>query len=196
MLSYQEELFLASSSPRRKDLLFAESVPVVVMIPRDIDETPLPDEKPDDLVLRLAALKAEEVSARVLPKLVLGADTIVCLGDQIFGKPADLDEAREMYRQLSGKTHTVKTGVALRRQLPQVQETWVSTTEVTFKDLDETAIEAALQLTNPLDKAGAYALQDQESILVSNVTGSRTNVIGLPVEEVVTRLKALQFLKA
>jgi len=121
---------------------------------------------------------------------VLGSDTTVSIAGEILGKPADLDEARAFLRRLSGRTHQVLTGVCLLRREPAHRELWCSVANVTFRALSAADIEAAFALSNPLDKAGGYAMQEQEALLVARFTGLRSTIVGLPVEEVVARLQA------
>jgi septum formation protein len=184
-------LVLASSSPRRRELLAAAGVPCRVVPPEDVDETPLPGEAPEALVCRLAAAKAAEVARRYPTQLVLGADTVVWHAGASLGKPADLDEARAFLRRLAGATHQVYTGVSLQCAARHYGATWCSVAHVTFRPLAEAEVEYALSLTNPLDKAGGYAIQEQEAVLIAGHTGCRSTIIGLPVEEVVARLAAL-----
>lgn len=172
---------LASSSPRRQELLTQIGLEFSVRVP-DIDESPLPDEEPRDYVRRLAFAKAAAVDASA-DELVIAADTTVELGGEIFAKPLDAADAAVMLRHLSGRTHRVHTGVAARRNGRELAE--VCTTLVTFVDLDEAAIDWYVSTGEPLDKAGAYALQGAGGALVRLVRGSVSNVIGLPLHLVV-----------
>ncbi len=182
-------LILASASPRRLDLLRRAGVAVTVC-PVDVDETPLPGEPPAAHVERLALAKAAATVARLRPAVpVLGADTVVVLDGRIFGKPADLEAARATLRQLSGRCHRVLTGVCLHWPSPRPPEVWTCCTEVHFRVLDEAAITAYFARVNPLDKAGAYGIQAHGGMLVDHIVGLESNVVGLPVEEVLPRLR-------
>ncbi len=181
-------LILASASPRRLDLLRGAGVTVTVC-PADVDESPLPGELPAAHVERLALAKAAAAKRLWPERTVLGADTVVVLDGEIFGKPADLEAARATLRQLSGRCHRVLTGVCLHWPPPRPPEVWTSCTEVYFRDLDEAVIEAYFARVNPLDKAGAYGIQAHGEMLVDHIVGLESNVVGLPVEEVLLRLR-------
>ena len=171
---------LASASPRRHELLTRTGVPFVVRAP-DIDESPVDGEQPVDYVRRLASQKA--AAARPAPgELIIAADTTVDLDERILGKPLDDREAGEMLRQLSGRTHRVHTGVAVRVDGRELVE--VCTTMVTFVELAESTIDWYVATGEPMGKAGAYALQGAGAALVSSVHGSVSNVIGLPMHVV------------
>jgi nucleoside triphosphate pyrophosphatase len=172
-------LVLASASPRRRDLLGQLGLRFTVAA-ADLDETPLPSEAADAYVLRLARAKAQAVAARFPGAWVLAADTTVALGTELLGKPGGPAEAREMLSRLSGRTHAVYTGVALagRAELSTVVRTGV-----TFRTLSAGEIAWYVGTGEPLDKAGAYAVQGKGGFLVAAVDGSPTNVIGLPLGE-------------
>jgi septum formation protein len=140
------------------------------------------------LVATNARAKALEVAARYPDAVVLGADTLVWLGDRALGKPADHNEARRMLRELSGQTHEVATGVHLVRMEPRQQVEFHEITRVRFRPLGEEVIEEYLATVDVLDKAGAYALQENGEMLVESVEGSRSNVVGLPLERTVATL--------
>lgn len=176
---------LASASPRRRELLQAVGVELVV-VPADIDETPRPDERPVDLVLRLAREKAAAVPS---DDIVVAADTAVVLDDVAYAKPDDDDHARRMLRALSGRTHQVLTGWCVRRGA--VVFDGVAATGVTFRVLDDGDIDRWLATGAHRDKAGAYAIQGAAAALVARVDGSLTNVIGLPLDEVLAAIRAL-----
>jgi septum formation protein len=129
-----------------------------------------------------AALKAEWVAARHRDALVLGADTTVFIDQHALNKPANLTEARAMLRRLSGRTHTVFTGIAVRRVSDGRRIDEGVASEVTFKPLDEATIEAYLSRINPFDKAGGYAIQEHGELIVAGHRGSFTNIVGLPLE--------------
>lgn len=171
---------LASGSPRRLDLLRAAGIDPRVR-PADIDETPAPDEAPDDYVARLARTKAEAID-RSAHEIVIGADTVVVLGGEILGKPTDEAHARSMLRRLAGRTHEVLTGVYVVG--PEGGEGAVITTTVAFRELDADEIAAYVATGEPADKAGAYALQSGAAGFVDRIDGDRDNVVGLPVATV------------
>lgn len=180
-------LVLASGSPRRAEILrfvgweFEKNV-------ADVDETEFAGEKPEDYVRRLAKTKAETVAARYENALVLGADTIVVIDNQIVGKPKDYDDARRMLRLLSGNWHEVFTGVALvKKEIPdsrfQIPDSSVGLqkTRVKFAALSDEEIELLVEKGEPLDKAGAYAVQAQAALFIEEIRGDYWNVVGLPV---------------
>lgn len=180
-----EPLILASASPRRAQMLKDAGIPFTV-IPADIDEHGIQAETTAELPERIALAKAESV-ARLHPnRLVLAADTIVCLEDVIFGKPRDMADAVRTLQQLSGKTHQVITGVALLQG--NHRECWHALSNVTFRTLTPSAIQAYFDLVNPLDKAGAYAIQEHGEMIISAIGGLRSNIVGLPIEEVLDKI--------
>jgi len=179
-------LVLASSSPRRAELLQAAGLPFVIRAAA-IDETRHPDESPDAYVRRLAVAKASAVAATP-DELVLGADTVVVAGAACLGKPVDAADAAAMLRLLAGRSHDVLTGVALvRRGAPLSVD--VAATRVTFGALTEAAVAWYVATPEPYDKAGGYAVQGLASRFVTAIEGSYANVVGLPVE-LVCRLLA------
>ena len=169
-------LVLASGSPRRRELLAQVRVPFTV-VAADVDETPLPGEAPRDLVRRLAMAKATAVEGDP----VLAADTIVEVDGEILGKPADADDARRMLTRLSGRSHRVHTGVAVRRGEQLGVE--VVTTIVTFVALTTVSIDWYLATGEPFDKAGAYAIQGRAGAFAERIEGSYSGVMGLPLFE-------------
>jgi septum formation protein len=126
--------------------------------------------------------KARAVAKKLPDALVLGADTLVYLETRLFGKPASLEEAYEMLERLQGRTHEVVTGVCLLHLRRHCQAVFAETTGVTFLPLDEVKIRRYLNSVNPLDKAGAYAIQEEGDMIVEKIAGSYTNVVGLPME--------------
>ncbi len=181
---------LASRSPRRIELLAVAGL-AVECLPADVREAVDIDETPRELAMFNAELKANAVVARRRDAVVIGADTIVVLGAEIFGKPADLDDARRMLARLAGQTHEVITGVCVVDGVSGRKETFAESTFVRFRGLDAAAIEAYLARIDPLDKAGAYAAQDDRGEIIEAVEGSFENVVGLPVERVVEVLKLI-----
>jgi septum formation protein len=178
-------LYLASTSPRRRDLLRRLGLRFQVM-------TPTASEKPDAVGLKAdsapvryalacAKAKALSVAGRTGTGLVIGVDTVVVCGKQILGKPRSRAEARRMLGMLSGRTHSVVSGVAIVRMPGQKVFTASQTTQVTFRKLGAEEIEQYVAGPEPYDKAGAYGIQEQAGIFVSRVSGCLLNVIGLPV---------------
>ncbi|MCH8544314.1 MAG: Maf family nucleotide pyrophosphatase [Alcanivorax sp.] len=183
---YSPSLYLASASPRRAQLLHQIGVPHTVLAFPGIDETPRSDESPALYVQRMAQEKACAGYAMLTPQqvagaVVLGADTAVVLGDIIMGKPADDDDAVAMLTQLSGATHQVLSAVCLHDgNTPVVQ---LSTTQVQFRTLGRAEIDAYVASGEPRGKAGAYAIQGFGAVLVANLHGSYSGVVGLPLTE-------------
>ncbi len=184
-------LVLASASPRRRELLTQAGIPHLVH-PADIDETPREDESPVALSMRLAREKALVVAKRLggePPRRVLGSDTIVVLDGVVLGKPTDPEDAVRLLRQLTGRTHTVVTAVAIVDSASlEVRDVAVES-RVTLRAASEDEIRRYVATGEPLDKAGAYAIQGEGSRLVSGLEGSRSNVIGLPLEETLALLE-------
>jgi len=178
---------LASASPRRRDLLESAGFEVLVR-PSSVEEFS-EGLAPRALVLANAEMKAMEVAASTSGDLVLGADTIVVLDGEILGKPRDLAHAVEMLRRLSGRTHEVLTGVCMLRGGTVARCSFVESTCVAFRFLEEGMIGAYLQEINPLDKAGSYAAQEDRGRLIERIEGSMENVIGLPVARVIEAME-------
>jgi septum formation protein len=173
-----QPLTLASESPRRRDLLASLGLDFRILIP-DVDETTLPGEKPAVFAERLAVEKAGAVSAE---GLIIAADTVVVHENTILGKPADPAQAWNMLTSLSGAVHEVVTGVCIRDERRSV--VFSVGTEVVFRHLKEMEIDAYIATGEPLDKAGAYAIQGGAAHMVRSIRGSYTNVVGLPLCEV------------
>jgi septum formation protein len=178
----QSRLILASASPRRRELLAQLGIPFDVVV-AEVTEHEDPATDPRVMVAHNAALKADWVAERHPDALVLGADTTVFLDGSAINKPRDLDEARSMLRLLSGRVHTVFTGVALRRRSTGVKIDRGVSSEVEFKPFGQEVIEEYLRLVNTLDKAGAYSIQDRTEMIVAGYRGSFSNIMGLPMEE-------------
>jgi len=176
------KLILASSSPRRKDLLASFGKPFIIDIP-DVDESLLPGEDPSAHVRRLALDKARTVVTRHDGGLVVAADTIVVLDGLIIGKPGDEADARRMLGALSGRSHQVYTGVAVADAAAGTAASRVACSLVTIASIGEEEIARYVATGEPLDKAGSYAVQGLGGKYVSRVNGSLSNVIGLPLEE-------------
>jgi septum formation protein len=192
-------IYLASRSPRRRDLLKQIGVPFELLLLRedlrrgvDVDETPMADESAGVYVLRIARLKAEmavrQIAYRNLPqKPVLAADTTVVFDGEIIGKPDDAEHAARMLRTLSGREHQVLTAVAvaLREQI----ETQISASSVWFRELSDADVRRYCASGEPLDKAGAYAIQGRAGAFVTRITGSYSGIMGLPLAETVELLQ-------
>lgn len=183
-------LILASASPRRRELLAQLNTPFQI-IPANIDESVYPGESPWVYARRMARTKAQVIAAQHPTALVLGADSIVVLGEQILGKPRHIKEARQMLTQLSGSQHRVMTGVAL------VHAAWhrlcleVVSTVVRFRPLSTADITDYIASGEPMDKAGAYAIQGLGGAFVTAWEGCYTNVVGLPLHRTAALLQAM-----
>jgi len=178
-------LILASGSPRRALLLSLAGITFTTVVP-DVDETPLPDEPPAEYVLRVSELKAHSVP-RSDDDVVLAGDTTVVLKGTIIGKPSTAADAVSILSRLSGETHSVLTGWTITDG--DAHRFGVDESLVTFNERTSDELADYVERTQPFDKAGAYALQGDDGWLVSNVNGSRANVMGLPIKEVVEALK-------
>ena len=175
-------LFLASESPRRR-MLLSELISEFEVEAAAVEEAAAFSAlRPDELALGNARLKADAVARRHPEDWVLGADTIVVLGNEIFGKPSDLAEARSFLQRLSGRQHEVMTAVALINLSAQRKIEFVERSRVQFRDLTQEDIARYLQLVPVLDKAGAYGIQEYGEILVESIEGELANIIGLPVQ--------------
>lgn len=180
-------IVLASASLRRAELLTAAAIEFEVM-PAHLDESTRPGEMPDAYVRRIAEAKARAIGERVGDRLVLAADTTVVVDDVILGKPADDEDARRMLRLLSGRVHAVITGVTVLCDSRVV--TSVESTQVEFAPLSDAEIAWYVASGEPRDKAGAYAIQGGASRFVTRISGSYSNVVGLPIALVYDMLKA------
>lgn len=192
-------MYLASQSPRRRQLLEAAGFSLTI-VPANIDETRQEGETPTHLVERLARQKAEatrgSLAGRATEDVLLAADTIVWTEDgDVLGKPVDVKAACAMLQELSGRTHHVSTGVCLMHLDPTAKalatRSFVETTRVSFFDLTDEEIRAYVASGEPMDKAGAYGIQGRGRLLVSGIEGDWANVVGLPVARVVRELEAL-----
>jgi len=182
-------LILASASPRRRELLKNAGVDFEVR-PSAVVESVGAGESPEDFARRAAREKALDVAAAVpAGALVLGADTVVVMGNEILGKPTGSEDAARMLQKLSGSTHRVITGVCLVRAPAGIEAEEHETTLVTFRRLEEEEIEHYLATGEPFDKAGAYGIQGFASRFVTRIEGCYFNVVGLPVARVVELLK-------
>jgi septum formation protein len=158
------------------------------VIPSEVDEGKIPGRSPEERVLNAAVAKALDVAQRVKEGIVIGADTIVLLDGHVLGKPSDPEDALRMLVQLSGKTHEVITGVALIHVRTLSVQSWIERTSVTFRRLSLREILDYVDTGLPLDKAGAYGIQDRAAAFVKRVEGCYFNVVGLPLASLVERL--------
>jgi nucleoside triphosphate pyrophosphatase len=177
-------VYLASRSPRRRELLGQMTVDFAVIAP-DVDESVRPGEKPADYVMRIAMAKAKAgramLSAGKNNKPVLAADTAVIIDEQILGKPVDDGDARNMLKRLSGKTHQVMTAVALASSTQLLTD--LSVSEVRFAKLSEAEIDWYIQTGEGRDKAGSYAVQGLGALFIDQIQGSYSGIMGLPIRE-------------
>ena len=188
MFSTLQQLILASSSPRRQEFLQNLGIEFSI-VTADIDETPIHKEQPEKFAYRMAKAKAQAIAQANPSCWVIGADTVVTLQNGlILGKPADETEAMIMLNQLNNTTHRVMTGMHLCCLDQAVTTTLVETTEVTFMNNQEEALRTYVHTKEPLDKAGAYGIQGMGSFLIKSISGSCTNVIGLPVNQLISLL--------
>ena len=175
-------LILASASPRRKELLGQLGI-AFQTITADVVEHEDPTTDPREMVSHNAALKADRIAERHPEAFVLGADTTVFIDGITLNKPADGQEARAMLRQLSGRTHTVFTGLALRQKSSNLRIDEGVASQVTFKTLSEEIIETYLSKVHTLDKAGGYAIKEEGELIIERQEGPLSNIIGLPLDE-------------
>ncbi|MCF6179744.1 MAG: Maf family protein [Geopsychrobacter sp.] len=187
-----DKIILASASPRRKELLQQVGFDFEV-IPSQAEEHEVPGESPQDHVVRLSLEKAREVSTRddIDGRWIIGSDTIVLRDEQILGKPANDEEAALMLRSLSGRTHQVLSGYAILDRRTGENRCAAVTTRVSFRSLTDAEISGYIASGEPVDKAGAYAIQGLGAFMVSRIEGSYSNVVGLPLCEIVQALEIL-----
>ncbi|MDR3228415.1 MAG: Maf family protein [Puniceicoccales bacterium] len=181
---------LASASPRRRELLAGRGY-FPEVIPAEVTEHEDPHSDPREMVLGNAALKARFLADKFPDALVLGADTTVALGNLVLNKPADLAGAREMLRRLAGREHTVFTGVAFVRRSAGLDETHCISCRVRFKPFDDDVISVYFKVVNPLDKAGAYGIQEGRDLIIASYDEPLSAIMGLPIEFVAPRLAQL-----
>ncbi len=187
MRRHPERLILASASPRRSELLARMGLRFAV-VPAEVEEDNVPRNGPADMVLANARLKAAAVSRAEPDALVLGSDTTVALDGDVLNKPIDLAEARAMLRRLSGRCHTVHTAVVLYWEAGDFEHAFVEQSEVIFKSFDDGVINRYFQEVNPLDKAGAYGIQQGREWIIDRFEGSLENIMGLPVQTLAQKL--------
>ena len=186
------KLILASSSPRRSELLASLGLEFSI-VPSTVPEPAYNGETPADYGKKLAMAKATSVALEVPEGLVIGADTIVVLDGQVLGKPQDPAEAREMLTRLSGQTHTVYTGIAVVDAKTREIAAETVETQVTFRSLSKEEIDDYVASGEPLDKAGAYGIQRLGGLLVSRINGCYFNVVGLPLSALDRLLKRFDY---
>ena len=177
------ELVLASGSPRRSEILNAVGWKFEKLV-ANVDETEFENENPADYVVRLAREKALAVAEKIESGTILGADTTVVVGKEIVGKPKDLADAAEMLKKLSGRWHEVLTGIALvKKESGEIKiRADFEQTKVKFFELSESEINYLVENGEPLDKAGAYAVQGVAALFIERIEGDYWNVVGLPVQ--------------
>jgi septum formation protein len=183
-------LILASASPRRAELLQQLELEFRVMASDAAEVTP-EHLSPQEICQLNAHRKSRAIAKKNPDAFVLGADTLVFLEREIFGKPRDLPDAHRMLKQLQGRTHQVVTGVCLLHLRAHRERIFAISTDVTFHPLTENQISRYLSKINPLDKAGAYAIQEHGELIVSEISGSFSNVVGLPLERLNDELQRL-----
>jgi len=183
-------LILASASPRRQELLSSAGISFEVL-PSEVDEGFQEGEAPEEYVVRLARRKAEKAGERHKDRWVLAADTVVVIDGRILGKPGSRQEAKEMLGMLSDQEHRVITGFCLSRGDSGESREGTVITRVRFKNLSSREIDWYLDTGEPFDKAGAYAIQGKAAFMIKEIRGSYTNVVGLPLTEVIEALQEL-----
>jgi septum formation protein len=185
------KLILASGSPRRAEILRDAGYPFTILSSA-IDETPFANESPENLVQRLADTKADLVAARAVgPAVIIAADTEVVLDGHVLGKPRTSDDARNMLAKLSGRTHSVITGVTLIRLPDAERRCFVETTQVQFAKIPDEEILRYLATGEPFDKAGSYAIQGRAGRYVPRIEGCYFNIVGLPLARLAVVLAEL-----
>ena len=185
------KFILASSSPRRRELLLRLQTPFDIILP-DVDESIIPpDGSPETYCTALAELKANDISQHYPNHLVIGSDTIVVLDNNIMGKPKDKAMAQNMLETLSGKTHHVYTGVCLKWADKNIHHLFAEITMVTFRELSEADINHYIESCPPYDKAGSYGIQDWSAVFVKEIKGCYDNVVGFPISRFYQELKKL-----
>lgn len=185
---HPNQLILASASPRRKTLLDDMGLAFAVQV-ANVEEDDRPHLKPDNLVLNNAILKAESVAKEAPDALVLGSDTTVAFEGRIFSKPQDLNEAMQMLETLSDQWHEVYSAISLRWTNGDFKESFYEVSQVKFRALTPSIIRKYHSRVNPLDKAGAYGIQEASDLIIDSIKGSFNNIMGLPTELIANQLK-------
>lgn len=191
-ISKPDTLILASASPRRAELLQRMGLSFQIR-PAPVEEDDSGSEGPERMVLKNAALKAEALMTSHPEALILGSDTTVALSGRVFSKPEDMDAAIVMLEALSGKVHTVYTAIALRCAASGLAIDFCECSLVRFKTLTPTRIAEYFEIVNPLDKAGAYGIQEGRELIIESVDGSVENVMGLPIQALADKFAELGF---
>lgn len=196
MQQNHQDIVLASASPRRRELLAKLGITFQV-VPSNTDETLFENETPEEHVVRLSRDKAMEVAGRPdqTGRWFIGSDTVVVRDDAVLGKPADAAEAARMLESLSARSHRVISGFAVYDRENDLMISDLVITRVFFKELTSSEIEGYISTGEPFDKAGSYAIQGIGSFMVPKIEGSYTNVVGLPLCEVIAALEELQAIK-
>ena len=190
MIQLKRPLILASQSKRRQELLSLLQLPFQVDVQHIEEPSYVEGECPKEYVQRLAKWKSKEVATRHPKALVIGADTVVVADGKVLGKPKTKQEAKTHLQHLSERTHEVHTGVAI--WIDGEVHTFVETTKVIFRALDDEWLNAYVSTEEPYDKAGAYGIQSYGSLFIEKIEGDYFNVVGLPVSRLVYELRALQ----
>lgn len=185
---HPNQLILASASPRRKTLLDDMGLAFAVQV-TNVEEDDRPHLKPNNLVLNNAILKAESVAKEAPDALVLGSDTTVAFEGRIFSKPQDLNEAMQMLETLSDQWHEVYSAISLRWTNGNFKESFFEVSQVKFRALTPSIIRKYHSRVNPLDKAGAYGIQEASDLIIDSIKGSFNNIMGLPTELLANQLK-------
>lgn len=184
------QIILASSSPRRRELLSQAGVPFSVLV-SGCDETPIPNEGVVEMVERLARVKAGVVADLHPQAYVIGADTTVWIDGESLGKPASFDEACQMLKRIQGRTHEVWGGIAVINRSHRLEKVWSHSTRVTMTSMSDEVIARYVSSGEPMDKAGAYAIQGLGLQFVDSIEGSYSNVVGLNITSLMHELVAL-----
>ncbi len=183
-------IILASQSPRRRELLKKIDISFTARN-IDISEEIYNEENPQDYVLRMAETKAAEGAKKEGNALVIGADTIVCIDNEILGKPKDKEDAAKILNKIQGRKHFVFTGVSLNLNNGEKVVSFIEKTEVNFAEMSQEEIEGYIETGEPMDKAGAYGIQDTGALFVKSINGCFYNVMGLPLRRVYEELNIL-----
>lgn len=181
-------IILASGSPRRKDLL-TDAMVAFEVLTSNVDESVISGETPEDMVKRLSFLKADHIAKFNKDRWVLGADTTVVIDDKILCKPEDQEDAFKMLSQLQGRTHSVWTAFCLLNIAASINYIEALETKVTMVSMSDEEIRRYVATGEPMDKAGSYAIQGVGASIVSRISGSYTNVVGLPIPETIVALR-------
>ena len=184
-------IILASKSPRREKILSRLNVAFKIVLPKVNEKKISHKYNGKNLAIKLSEKKALEVAKKFPNSLVIGADTIVIVGNQILGKPIDKIDAKRMLTLLSNNQHQVITGVCLVNMKKNIKLSFYEKTIVTFHDLSDDEINSYIERNNPFDKSGSYGIQDQSAIFVKNINGCYDNVVGFPLSKFYQKMKSL-----